>query len=557
MEFIKGLFQRITSDLFSFRYGCLTTLGILALCAIIFAWIETTFGNTTLFYVVSSPIAVITWVFLIYGFALGIRYFLYRTGIIPPNLKPTGVGGNTALDQSPEVSDKGLYLGIFLKTKGIFFKKKEVCTYRYNNKPHLITFARTRSGKGTTSIIPNLLEYPGPIFIIDPKGENALNTALFREKELGHIVNILDPFNESGIGNAFYNPMAEIDTNNAETECLQLAKALIRSEPGNAAFWSEMGSSLLAAGIYNVHRSTRYTEDEKNLITVYDRLLAEREEFVMEMEDDLTSPIIKHAVAEIKNADKDVTSSVYSTIRSNLTFMNDPNIRRSMERNTFSMKDQLDGKSDVYMVLPLDKLRAFSNWQRVIMTSTIQKLIRTQPDGRFPTERIVFFLDEFGNLGHLEILENAFTTAAGYGVQLWPFVQSIGQLKKHYPNSWETIMGQAGVTEVFGIGDFETAKHFSDTLGKTSYMVPHYNYDKDGKLTRGLSETTQNFMNPEDIMRMDDYVKLILRQGKQPSMICKMAYYEEPEFERRWKRNIELTVERKPETARYFESLGK
>ncbi|UIY31001.1 type IV secretory system conjugative DNA transfer family protein [Neorhizobium galegae] len=36
---------------------------------------------------------------------------------------------------------------------------------------HLLTVARTRSGKGKTSIIPNLLRYQGSCVVIDPKGE--------------------------------------------------------------------------------------------------------------------------------------------------------------------------------------------------------------------------------------------------------------------------------------------------------------------------------------------------------------------------------------------------
>lgn len=42
---------------------------------------------------------------------------------------------------------------------------------------HLLTLAPTRSGKGVSSIIPNLLTYPGSVFVVDVKGENAAITA--------------------------------------------------------------------------------------------------------------------------------------------------------------------------------------------------------------------------------------------------------------------------------------------------------------------------------------------------------------------------------------------
>lgn len=62
----------------------------------------------------------------------------------------------------------------------------------YKGDRHLLTVAPTRSGKGTTQIIPNLLTYDGSMLVIDPKGENALITAK-RRQEMGQEVHIVDP----------------------------------------------------------------------------------------------------------------------------------------------------------------------------------------------------------------------------------------------------------------------------------------------------------------------------------------------------------------------------
>ena len=50
----------------------------------------------------------------------------------------------------------------------------------YTGDRHLLTVAPTRAGKGVAAIIPNLLTYPGSALVIDPKGENAMVTALRR-----------------------------------------------------------------------------------------------------------------------------------------------------------------------------------------------------------------------------------------------------------------------------------------------------------------------------------------------------------------------------------------
>ena len=70
---------------------------------------------------------------------------------------------------------------------------------------HMMTVAGNRAGKGVSAIIPNLLEYPGSILAIDPKGENAARTKNRRDKgsknikqSLGQDVYVLDPLRSIG-----------------------------------------------------------------------------------------------------------------------------------------------------------------------------------------------------------------------------------------------------------------------------------------------------------------------------------------------------------------------
>jgi len=67
----------------------------------------------------------------------------------------------------------------------------------FEGEGHLMTIAPTGSGKGTGCIIPTLLRHPGPVIVIDPKGENGDVTAR-RRGELGQKVVILDPLGGQG-----------------------------------------------------------------------------------------------------------------------------------------------------------------------------------------------------------------------------------------------------------------------------------------------------------------------------------------------------------------------
>jgi type IV secretion system protein VirD4 len=64
---------------------------------------------------------------------------------------------------------------------------------RLPGEGHILTVAPTRSGKGVSAVIPNLLDHRGSIFATDPKGENYAVTARWRS-ELGQTVHAFDPF---------------------------------------------------------------------------------------------------------------------------------------------------------------------------------------------------------------------------------------------------------------------------------------------------------------------------------------------------------------------------
>ncbi|MGE3335580.1 MAG: type IV secretory system conjugative DNA transfer family protein, partial [Rhodospirillaceae bacterium] len=77
---------------------------------------------------------------------------------------------------------------------------------------HIVTIAGSRSGKGVSAIVPNLIMYQGSVLAIDPKAELASITARRRAEGLNQRVFVLDPFNRSAPWvepyKASYNPLS-------------------------------------------------------------------------------------------------------------------------------------------------------------------------------------------------------------------------------------------------------------------------------------------------------------------------------------------------------------
>ncbi|MCP4305064.1 MAG: type IV secretory system conjugative DNA transfer family protein, partial [bacterium] len=72
-------------------------------------------------------------------------------------------------------TEHGAYLGHHAESGG---------GLTFGDDGHLITVATAGAGKGTCSVIPNLLSYEGSVVCTDPKGENAAITARHR-REMG------------------------------------------------------------------------------------------------------------------------------------------------------------------------------------------------------------------------------------------------------------------------------------------------------------------------------------------------------------------------------------
>ena len=104
------------------------------------------------------------------GLRLGVKAAIAREEEPPTSFGTAKWATEAYLQERGLFEGKGFFLGEFLENGSRN-------PLHYDRRRHLLTVAPTRSGKGVASIIPNLLTYQGSVFIIDPKGENAMITA--------------------------------------------------------------------------------------------------------------------------------------------------------------------------------------------------------------------------------------------------------------------------------------------------------------------------------------------------------------------------------------------
>ena len=128
---------------------------------------------------------------------------------------------------------------------------------------------------------------------------------------------------------------------------------------------------------------------------------------------------------------------------------------------------------------------------------------------------------------------------AGYGLQLWPILQDMHQLRALYGERAGTFLSNAGVIQTFGVNDHATADMLSRTIGDTTLEYATLSTSRGtgwGDNRAGPSEsvsthvTARRLVTSDEIMRMPAATLLLLRQGERPLLAGKVRYYAEREF---------------------------
>src|SRR3546814_8365524 len=100
-----------------------------------------------------------------------------------------------------------------------------------------------------------------------------------------------------------------------------------------------------------------------------------------------------------------------------------------------------------YTTLFRSRLDAYSRWLRLLIAQALTDMARSAVK---PARPVLFLLDEFAALGRIEPVERAMGLMAGYGLQLWPILQDMPQLRALYGERAGTFLSNAGVLQEIG-----------------------------------------------------------------------------------------------------------
>lgn len=250
----------------------------------------------------------------------------------------------------------------------------------YSGFGHLLTVAAARTGKGATLLINELLSWRSSVIIIDPKAENAVITAHFRQR-FGKVY-ILNPFkmfaDKLGGMLARFNPMDIISAKalSFHADCDKLAAALVWEEGREGIHFTTAARMLVSGVIAALIRHG--AASEKNLATVARVIGGDVFQFcrdAMQSKDPFILTKLGRFAAPGAETVREI-GDVVSTAITQLGFIGNKAIAESLSGSDFRFSDlKRRPGTTVYICLPLSKLDICDKYFRLILETALSDLL--------------------------------------------------------------------------------------------------------------------------------------------------------------------------------------
>jgi type IV secretion system protein VirD4 len=175
------------------------------------------------------------------------------------------------------------------------------------------------------------------------------------------------------------------------------------------------------------------------------------------------------------------------------------------------------------------------------------------------TRIVTGVLDEASSLGPLQAIDDMLAIGRGYGLRLQFYFQSVGQLKKCYPEGQDQTFMSNTIQTFFGVNDQQTADYVSARAGETTIIA-----DSGGTSTGKSRQTShvgknesvthstnanhnwaqlgRKLLKPEEVMALDPRLAVTFTPGLPPICTRLVRYYEEKALFKRHNRLKEVQL---------------
>ncbi|MEB0059317.1 type IV secretory system conjugative DNA transfer family protein [Variovorax sp. LG9.2] len=465
--------------------------------------------------------------------------------------RPEPVHGNARFASHKDVQGEGLRAanGILLGRLGPGMTKRSLLClpgYEFN-----LIAAPTRSGKGVSHIIPNLLTFDGSVVVLDIKGENYSLTSAFRKQHMKNEVVYFNPFSGSSMR---WNPLSYISKDqNFRVNGLQALAKLIYPANPKEPFWPDSAANLfvgLALLVLETPGLPQTIGEIRRQSTGKGKSISEYLMEVMELRADptkcdfpLSSACITSLQLFVKNPDATL-NNIVATLVAPLAVFGNAVVDKATSGDDFFLTDVRKKRVSIYIHIPAKEVVQAAFIVNLFFSQLINENVGELPEDNPALKyQCLMIMDEFTSIGKVESIAKGVGFMAGYNMRLDIIIQDKSQLEAAYgKEDAHNILSNMGSRIVFTPNEVKDAEDYSKLIGNTTVTVNNRTRRLTGTGMGSSSSDTATegliarpLMLPQELLSMDKKKALIVRAGIPVIQADKIIYYTDPYFLERFR----------------------
>lgn len=334
----------------------------------------------------------------------------------------------------------------------------------------LITFGGAGTGKLTTVIGHILCTVKDrSMIVLDPRGEIAA-TFMPALAHNGIEAFLWNPYGLHGLPGHRLNPFEPINLrkDTFHADCKLTARALMPvTSRSDGKYFEQRGSGWIDA-ILKFDAESFGKTNFTNLMHVVNAVESDRKswDIVLSAMKRSGFPDVRRTAGEMLAKQQDSErefGGIMGEIYANLAFLDDPVLRRSLDKPEFSLEEFCcsDRPRILFLMIPAEYLQQTAPCVRQIFNAC--RLFKSRKPG---SRRLLMLIDEAAQLGAFQPLQEFYTYGRGIGIQPWTFWQDIGQIEHSFGREGvSTFLSSAQLRQFLGARDLQTARLISSMLG--------------------------------------------------------------------------------------------
>jgi type IV secretion system protein VirD4 len=410
--------------------------------------------------------------------------------------------------------------------------------------------APTRSGKGVGVVVPNLLNWPDSVVVLDIKGENYEITAGFRAAH-GQRVYAFSPFDDEARSHR-WNPLTAVRTDPLHRvgDLLGIGQVFFPNDgtgTSSEAFFNDQARNLfMGLGLYLL--------ETPSLPRTLGEMLRQSSGQGQSLKDHLGAAILRRrkegkalsdecadALQRLLANSENTLSSIVSTFNAPLTIFTDAVVDAATSGDDFRLEELRRTRMSIYVRVPPNRLASARPLLNLFFSQLVSLNTRQLPE-QDPSLRLQCLLvnDEFAAMGRVGVISTAAAFLAGYNVRLLTVVQAMSQLDALYgEKEARTFATNHGLQILYAPREQRDADEYSAMLGHFTERATSRSHTRSfgqhGHNSAGRNESDQrrSLLLPQEFKELGADRQVVIVENCKPILAQKIRYHHECVFRER------------------------